>query len=91
MVHSSAGPTPRPLIRCPNKLTRFVTQYHYVSQLAPDNVRKPLSYITGWILVLAWIADLASCAYLAGTIIQGLAVLNYPGYDFQRWHVRVTT
>lgn len=23
---------------------------------------------------------------LAGTIIQGLIVLNNPGYDFQRWH-----
>lgn len=27
-----------------------------------------------------------SIAYLAGTIIQGLIVLNQPDYDFQRWH-----
>ena len=36
--------------------------------------------------VVAWQAAIASGAFLAGTIIQGLLVLNYPGYDFQRWH-----
>ena len=62
-------------------------QYHWTAELAPDTIRKPLCYITGWLLVLAWQADLASCAYLGGTIIQGLAVLNYPSYEFQHWHV----
>jgi len=61
-----------------------------LSELAPQSIRKPLSYITGWLLVLAWQADLASCAYLGGTIIQGLMVLNYPDYDFQRWHARLS-
>ena len=36
--------------------------------------------------MLSWQACLASAAYLGGTIIQGLLVLNYPNYDFQRWH-----
>jgi choline transport protein len=35
---------------------------------------------------LAWQACLASTSYLGGTIIQGLLVLNYPTYGFQRWH-----
>ncbi|KAK5119365.1 hypothetical protein LTR85_007721 [Meristemomyces frigidus] len=61
-------------------------QYHWVSELAPERIRRPLSYITGWLLVLAWQADLASAAYLGGTIIQGLVVLNYPSYEFHRWH-----
>lgn len=29
---------------------------------------------------------MASGAFLAGTIIQGLLVLNYPSYEPQRWH-----
>lgn len=41
--------------------------------------------MTGWLLVLGWQADLASVAYLGGTIIQGLASLNYPDYEVQRW------
>lgn len=46
-----------------------------------------MSYITGWLLVLGWQADLASAAYLGGTIIQGLAALNYPEYAVERWQV----
>lgn len=43
--------------------------------------------MTGWLLVLGWQADLASAAYLGGVIIQGIAALNYPDFDVQRWQV----
>ena len=36
--------------------------------------------------VIAWQAGLASGAFLGGTMIQGLLVLNYPSYGYQRWH-----
>jgi len=36
-------------------------------------------------VVLAWLADFASAVYLGGTMIQGLIVLNNPGYEPQRW------
>lgn len=35
---------------------------------------------------MGWQCAIVSIAYLAGTIIQGLLVLNNPGYDVQRWH-----
>ena len=35
---------------------------------------------------MAWQAAVASSGYLSGTILQGLLVLNYPNYGFQRWH-----
>lgn len=35
---------------------------------------------------MGWQCAIVSIAYLAGTIIQGLVVLNNPDYDFQRWH-----
>ncbi|KAL4892546.1 putative GABA permease [Aspergillus ambiguus] len=45
-------------------------QYHYIAKLAPERLR-----------------DILSCApFLAATMIQGLLVLNYETYEFQRWH-----
>lgn len=35
---------------------------------------------------MGWQCAIVSIAFLAGTIIQGLLVLNKPDYDFQRWH-----
>lgn len=35
---------------------------------------------------ISWQAALASSAFLGGTMIQGLLVLNYEKYVFQRWH-----
>ena len=61
-------------------------QYHWVWELAPPAWRKFLSWITGWQIVLAWQTGLASALYLGGTILQGMVVLNYPGYHFERWH-----
>jgi choline transport protein len=40
----------------------------------------------GWLCVLGWQSGTASGCFLAGTEIQGLIVLNYPNYVFQRWH-----
>ena len=35
--------------------------------------------------VVAWQAAIASGAFLAGTVIQGLIILNYPNYVPQPW------
>ncbi|KAI9881205.1 MAG: hypothetical protein M1830_007183 [Pleopsidium flavum] len=61
-------------------------QYHWISMLAPPSSRKFLSYITGWLTVCGWQALVASGGYLSGTLIQGLIVMNYPTYTFERWH-----
>lgn len=36
--------------------------------------------------MIAWQATVASASFLGGTIIQGLLVLNYPDYEFKRYH-----
>lgn len=36
--------------------------------------------------MLGWQVGLTSLAFLAGTMIQGLLVLNNPQYIFQQWH-----
>jgi choline transport protein len=40
----------------------------------------------GWISVLGWQTGLASLAFLVGTMIQGLLVLDNPDYVFENWH-----
>ncbi|KAE8392372.1 hypothetical protein ETB97_012696 [Aspergillus alliaceus] len=61
-------------------------QYHWVSEFAPRKCQKFLSYITGWLCAMGWQCAIVSIAFLAGTIIQGLIVLNDSAYSFQRWH-----
>ncbi|KAK8127243.1 amino acid transporter [Apiospora sp. TS-2023a] len=62
-------------------------QYHWVSEFAPRKYQKFLSYIMGWMCVLAWQTIIASTCYIAGTQIQGLLVLNYsPQYEPHPWH-----
>ena len=61
-------------------------QYHWVFLFAPRRFAAGLSWIVGWLLVCGWVAGCASGMFLAGTQIQGLWILNYPDYVFQRWH-----
>jgi choline transport protein len=61
-------------------------QYHWVSEFAPPQHQKFLSYLVGWLCVLGWQTGIASIAFLAGGQIQGLIILNNPGYTPERWH-----
>ncbi|PTU23253.1 hypothetical protein P175DRAFT_0433350 [Aspergillus ochraceoroseus IBT 24754] len=60
-------------------------QYHWCAMLAPPHMMKFLSYITGWVTVIGWQAGFASAAYLAGTEIQGAAILAYSNYTPHAW------
>ncbi|KUJ09660.1 amino acid transporter [Mollisia scopiformis] len=53
-------------------------QYYWVYILAPTRYKKFSSYIIGWLTSLAWIATIATESVFAGTIIQGLIILDYP-------------
>ncbi|RVX74884.1 hypothetical protein B0A52_01161 [Exophiala mesophila] len=66
-------------------------QYHWVSEFAPRKYQKFMSFIVGWFCVLGWQTGAANTAFLAGTQIQGLAVLNYPDYTPERWHGTLLT
>ena len=57
-----------------------------MSILSPPWCKKFLSYLAGWLTVITWQALVAGTAYVAGTLVQGLLILNYPSYDYQRWH-----
>ncbi|KAJ5579983.1 GABA permease [Penicillium hispanicum] len=60
-------------------------QYHWVSEFSSPRWQKFLSYITGWMSVLAWQAGAASGSFLTGTIIQGLISVRDPAYEPQNW------
>lgn len=56
-----------------------------MSEFAPESSQKLLSYITGWLSVMSYQAGNASGFFLAGTIIQSLAMVNYPSYSAPNW------
>ncbi|EED17336.1 GABA permease, putative [Talaromyces stipitatus ATCC 10500] len=60
-------------------------QYHWVSEFSAPRYQKFLSYITGWMSVLAWQAGSASGSFLTGTIIQGLISIRDPNYIPENW------
>jgi amino acid transporter len=60
-------------------------QYHWVSEFAPPEYQKGLSYLTGWMSTLSWQAGTASGSFLTGTIIQALIQINNPDYDPTAW------
>jgi len=76
--------------KCTDSLSRAPTsggQYHWVSMLAPRNLQKLLSYISGWMTLCGWLASFGSGAFLTGGLIQGLIMMCQPTYVPQNWHV----
>lgn len=61
-------------------------QIQWAVILAPPRYARLCSWITGWITTLGWQAFTASAAFLGGTMIQGLVVLQYANYQSERWH-----
>jgi hypothetical protein len=54
--------------------------------LAPKSQAVFLSWVTGWLDMIGWWANTAAGVYFGATVTQGLLVLNYPDYTFERWH-----
>ncbi|GAB7365931.1 hypothetical protein MBLNU230_g7259t1 [Neophaeotheca triangularis] len=60
-------------------------QYHWVSEFAPRNQQKFLSYTVGWLAALGWQAIIATTAYTTATLTLQLIALNNPSYTPQPW------
>jgi hypothetical protein len=62
-------------------------QYHWVSEFSPRSCQRFLSYLVGWFCVLDWQTGSAASAFLAGTELQVLILLNHQDdYVFQARH-----
>ena len=59
--------------------------------LAPPRWKTVCSYLIGWLTSLAWIATVATETLFAGTIIQGILILDYPDYDAKMWQGTLLT
>lgn len=60
-------------------------QYYWVYMLAPPRYKVFCSYIIGWLTSLAWIATVATETIFAGTMLQGLVILDYPDYNAKEY------
>lgn len=45
-----------------------------------------LQWRKGWLCATGWQVFLASVAFIVGTIIQGLIILNNELYEYKAWH-----
>lgn len=54
-------------------------------------MQRYLSYMTGWLVMTGWQSAITGIGMLIATIIQGLAVLNNPGYTPQPWQATLIT
>ncbi|KAK3686554.1 hypothetical protein LTR37_019693, partial [Vermiconidia calcicola] len=61
-------------------------QYHWVSEFAPREYQRLLSYLTGWLCVLGWQTALCATTYSAALALQGMIALSIPGYSAPAWH-----
>ena len=48
--------------------------------LAPRAIRNFISYMTGWMTILAWLATIATGSFLSASMIQALCLINWPDY-----------
>jgi len=61
-------------------------QYYWVYMLAPPKYKVFSSYIVGWLTSLAWIATVATETIFAGTMLQGMIILDNPDtYESKLW------
>ncbi|TLD32121.1 hypothetical protein E2P81_ATG07611 [Venturia nashicola] len=64
-------------------------QYHWVSEFAPKQFQRFLSYMTGWMSVLSWQSNSAAAGFLASATIQVLVYTNDPtAPDPDPWTIR---
>ncbi len=59
--------------------------------LAPVRYKTVFSYVIGWLTSLAWIATVATETLFAGTIIQGIMILDNPAYAAKPWQGTLLT
>jgi MFS family permease len=62
-----------------------IVNVDWVSEFAPPNHQKLLSYFTGWMSVMSWQAGAASGPFLVGTMIQSLVFVNKESYEATNW------
>lgn len=61
-------------------------QYHWAAMIAPQSMKRGISWVTGWINLSGWVALVATNSSLASTLIINMISLMHGDYVYQRWH-----
>ena len=61
-------------------------QYSWVAVFAPKGLRRGMSYVCGWFMLIGILAMGATNNFITANFILGLAVVNNPSYVIERWH-----
>ncbi|KAK6074251.1 choline transport protein (amino acid permease) [Seiridium cupressi] len=62
-------------------------QYHWVSEFAPPGAQKVLSYASGWMSTLGWLASVASSNYVVAVQIEAMIEVLQPDFVFENWQL----
>ncbi|KAF2648994.1 amino acid transporter-like protein [Lophiostoma macrostomum CBS 122681] len=60
--------------------------FNWVAILSPPWCKKFLSYLAGWLTVIAWQAFVAEVCYTCASLIQGIVILTHPNHVPKLWH-----
>ena len=60
--------------------TTDISNTDWVSEFAPPNVQKFLSYIVGWLTFTGWQSAVTAIGWIVAGTIQGLIALKNPEY-----------
>ncbi|KJX98666.1 amino acid permease like protein [Zymoseptoria brevis] len=60
-------------------------QYHWVSEFAPPQYQRVLSYASGWMSTLGWLASVASSTFVVATQIEAMINVTMPDFTFRPW------
>ncbi|KAF4459990.1 amino acid permease 2 (AAP-2) [Fusarium albosuccineum] len=62
-------------------------QYHWVSEFSPPRYQKILSYASGWMTTLGWLASFASSCYTIAFQVQACINVTMPDFAFTTWQI----
>ncbi|KIW20502.1 hypothetical protein PV08_01077 [Exophiala spinifera] len=66
-------------------------QYSWVAILAPPKYARGAAWVTGWFMCTGIVAMGAVNNFIGSNFLLGMANLNYPDYEIQRWHCVLVT
>ncbi|KAF2108225.1 amino acid/polyamine transporter I [Lophiotrema nucula] len=60
-------------------------QYHWTSEFAPPKYQKLLSYASGWMSTLGWLASVTSSTFVVTTMVEAMIDVTEPDFAFPNW------
>ncbi|KAK5459688.1 hypothetical protein LTS15_003817 [Exophiala xenobiotica] len=66
-------------------------QYSWVAILAPPRYARGAAWVTGWFMCTGIVAMGAVNNFIGSNFLLGMANLNYPDYEIQRWQCVLVT